>query len=211
MIAALIVGVLTLLGTLDQRGVGAPEAHQDLNQFLFSMYPELRDYALNIELQPGPAGAEVVVKDVSGRATPADIVAAPRLIHAIAVMDSNRRVRTFAAKGFFLRETDNAALVRAVRLAVEQGRSPDHEVVRANARFGPGNAAVLLAHVTRALERRFGAFTVESADPVVKTTGDYGFVWTLRITSDAPDGTPATYALTFEPFEGRLVSLAVVR
>jgi hypothetical protein len=210
-IAALIVGVLTLLGPVDQKGPAPSEPLQDVNQFLLSMYPELRAYALDIEMHPGPAGMEVVVKDVSGRKTPADIVAAPRLIQATAVLDRNRRVQTFTASGFFLRETDNRALARSARLAVKDGRSPEHEAVLANARFGPGDGAGLLAHVTRALERRFGPFTIESADSTVTTTGDYGFVWTVKIMSSGPDGAPARHVLTFEPFEGRLVSLAVVR
>jgi hypothetical protein len=184
---------------------------RDLNQLLLSFYPEFRDRSFNVVLQPHGAQFEIIVTDASGRKTPEEVVAAPRLLQGSVTLNRDNRVLAFVASGPFLRSADNESLAKAMRAAVSEKRQPDDEVTQARPQFGLGKGAVLLASITQSLDVRFRSFAVLSLESVVTTESDYPFRWVLKIASTTPEGRTEKHTMTFEPFEGRLIALTTER
>src|SRR4051812_25692326 len=209
---AALICVLVLGSALDQAPGPHPKTpYVELLQFLWGMYPALRDYAAEIQLQPVRDGQQVVIKDASGRKTPSEIMESPRLVEATVFLGKDGWPERLQAKGPFLAAVKNAQLAEAVAAAVKEGRSPDDSILRAQPAFGPGMGSQLAGHIAEELNRTFGPTILESVDSQIVTSGEYGFLWTVRITTRTAQGTERSYVLLFEPFEGRLVSLTLRR
>jgi hypothetical protein len=200
-LSAMLAGVLRA-----QEPVVPPEQLR-LRAFLVAAYPDLDARALKVEMSPGSGGAFSVrdvtdLRDIGAQDTGLNV------LQGAAQFDADGEVRAFSARGPLVKGAENLALARAVAAARRAGRCVDAEIDRRDLLFGLRHATALLAQLDLApFEARVGTVTIESATPRREASGQYGLVWDVGVVVTRRARKSARYVLSFEPFEGRLVSM----
>jgi hypothetical protein len=195
-------------GALRAQEPAVPPQQLRLREFLLAAYPDLDGRALQIRMSPGVGALAFSVRDVTDSRDIVKRAAGAQVLEGTAQFDARGVMRAFAAGGALVKSAENLELARAVVGARRAGRNVDAEIDRRNPRFGLGRASVLLAHLDFApFEARVGTVTIESATPRPQASETYGFVWDIGVVLTPRAGPGARYILSFEPFDGRLVSV----
>jgi hypothetical protein len=202
LIAAIGLSVFCSSGTQELR---VPQSQLNFRSFVLSAYPELDGLGAEIEHRVNGAvvGIRVAVPDariVTGRVP---------VLTARVELTAQNEVKSFEARGQFLSDAENDALARDVRQAVAAGTDTLEAIARRAPRFGPSERVALITRIERInLAARLGATQIVSVSAVTTPVDTrYGFLWLVELDGVRSGESVKHYLLTFEPFQGRLISL----
>jgi hypothetical protein len=208
---ALILGLVAHPRAQRIRAPDAPPLEPSrLMTLLWDLYPELRDgRGLQTKLVKSPVGLQFEVTERDNRRGLVGNRDGEQLLEGVVQFDTQQELRSFSAKGPLLRYRDNLELADAMAAARRLGQNPDSEVSARGLPYGPWQrAALLLQEDWRAFEPRFGTVTIENAaSRTDRRDAAYGFLWDVAVSTQKSTEPAAHWVLSFEPFEGRLVSM----
>jgi hypothetical protein len=175
-----------------------PDADLNVQLFLRSVYPDL--FQRSVTLVWHAEGPQRRVSVIDGSVDPLTGTPATRLMEADIDLDSTHAVRGFRARGVYLNAEHNRRLALAMK--ADGGFDAALVAVGRAAAFGPQRRPDPPKQIDIASGRRQQLRLIASAQ-ATNVDEDHGFLWSLV----ADGGTGKTYVLTFEPFDGRLVSM----
>ena len=193
--------VVTLFAALASAAAAQipPDADLNVQLFLRSVYPDL--FQRSVTLVWRAEGKQRHLSVIDGSVDPLKASAGTRLMEATFDLDSADVVRGFRARGAYLNQQDNRRLALAIETAT--GFDAAISAVGRAAVFGPQRQPEPPKEIDFAISGR-QQLRVVAATPVTGVDQDHGFLWSVIAESRS---TGRTYVLTFEPFDGRLVSM----
>ena len=188
--------------------VQVPQEELRLRSFVIAAYPELSGKPLQIEAIRRGLDVEVIVREVARDLTFPGRSIDTLLLTATATFSDAHRLRTFQARGPFLKDEDNRGLSEVVRRAQAAGDDVAAAIATRAPAFGPDRRAAMTDTLARLrLDSASSPIEITSLTPVSPPPDTrYGFVWEVLAKSRGADGIVRTHALTVEPFSGRLIS-----
>jgi hypothetical protein len=175
------------------------DADLNVRLFLKSVYPNLFQRSVTLVWHTDGTHRRVTVMD--GSVNPLTTNTSTRLMDADFELDSAHTVRRFSARGVYLNEEQNRRLASAMKTAV--GFDAAVVTVGRTAAFGPARPPDPPKQIDVSAGSAQPLRVIASA-PATSVDQDFGFRWS--VTAEVGNR-GRTYVLTFEPFDGRLVSM----